>query len=89
MSSRLRLSVLPSSVGFLVTQDTKSYQILGRIVAEAAPRLNVMDLKAFDLPAQLATPTVPLEDFMAELAISLRLELQAWSFGSNSSQGTT
>ena len=72
-----------------MTHDTKSYQILGRIVAEAAPRLNVMDLKAFDLPAQLATPAVPLEDFMAELAISLRLELQAWPFGSNSSQGTT
>ena len=58
-----------------MTHDTKSYQILGRVVSEAAPRLNVMDLKAFDLPARLAAPTVPLEDFMAELAISLWLEL--------------
>jgi hypothetical protein len=76
-------------VSFLVTHDTKSYQILGRVMAEAAPRLNVMDLKAFDLAARLATPTVPLEDFMAELAVSLGLELPAWPFGSNSSQGTT
>ena len=72
-----------------MTLDAKSYQILGRVIAEAAPRLNVMDLKTFDLPARLATPAVPLQDFTAELTVSLRLELQAWPFGSNSSQGTT
>ena len=76
-------------MSFLVTDDTKSYQILGRVMAEAAPRQNVMDLKVSDLPAQLETPAVPLEDFMAELAVSLGPELQAWPFGSNSSQGTT
>jgi hypothetical protein len=76
-------------VSFLVTHDAKSYQILGRVIAEAAPRQNVMDLKVSDLAARLATPTVPLEDFMAELAIRFWLELQAWQFGSNSSQGTT
>jgi len=76
-------------VSFLVTDDAKSYQILGCVIAEAAPRLNVMDLKACDLPARLATPAVPLEDFMTELAISLGLELQAWPFGSISGQGTT
>ena len=89
VSSRVRLSVLPSSVGFLVTHDAKSYQILGLVIAQAAPRLEVMDLKAFDLPARLATPAVPLEYFTAELAVSLGLELQAWPFGSNSGQGTT
>ena len=26
------------SVSFLVTRDTKSYQILGRVIAEAAPK---------------------------------------------------
>ena len=72
-----------------MTQDTKSYQILGSIMAEAASRLDVVDLKAVDLPSRLATPAVPLEDFAAELAVSLWLELQAWPFGSNSSQGTT
>ena len=48
VSSRLRLSVLPSSVGFLVTHNAKSYQILGRVMATAAPQLDVMDLKTFD-----------------------------------------
>ena len=72
-----------------VAHDAKSYQILGCVIAELAPRLNVMDLKVFHSPADLATPAVPLQDFVAELAISLRLELQSWPFGSNSSQRTT
>ena len=71
-----------------MADNAKSYQVLGRVIAEAAPRLDVMDLKAFDLPAPLATPAVPLEDFTAKLAISLRLELQAWPFGSNFRQET-
>jgi hypothetical protein len=71
-----------------VADDTESYQIIGRVITEAALLLNVMALKAFDLPAPLATPAVPLEDFMRELAVSLRLELHAWPFGSNSSQET-
>ncbi len=82
------MSLSPESVSFLVADDAKSDQVLGRVITEAAPRLDVMDLKAFDLPAPLATPAVPLEDFTAELAISLRLELQAWPFGSNSRQET-
>jgi hypothetical protein len=79
----------PMSVSALVARDAKSYQILGRVIAEAAPRLNVMDLKALNTPAELAAPAVPLQNFTAELAISLRLEPQAWLLGSNSSQGTT
>ena len=54
-----------------MTDEAKSNQILGRVIAEAAPPLDVMDLKVFDLPAPLTTPTVPLEDFMTELAIGL------------------
>jgi hypothetical protein len=76
-------------VSVLVAPDTKSYEILSRIVAQAAPRLDVMDLKAFNTPAILAAPAVSLQNFTAELAISLSLEAQAWLFGSNSSQGTT
>jgi hypothetical protein len=79
---------LLSSVSFLVANDAKSDQVLGRVMAKAASRLDVMDLKAFDLPAPLATPAVTLKDFVAELAIGLRLELQAWPFGSNSPQET-
>ena len=71
MRSKILLSVSPYSVSFLVADDTKSYQILGRVIAEAAPPLDVMDLKVFDLSAPLATPTVPLEDCTAELAIRL------------------
>jgi hypothetical protein len=59
----------------LVTDAAKSYQIFSRVIAEAAPPLDVMDLKVFDLPAPLATPTVPLEDFTAELAIGLGFKL--------------
>jgi hypothetical protein len=77
---------LPSSVNFLVTRDTKSYHILGRVIAEAAPRLNVMDLKILRSPAELATPTVPLQNFIAELTVCFKVELHAWPLGSMSSQ---
>ena len=77
------------SVSILVAADAKSYEILSRIISQAAPRVNVMDLKALDAPARLATPAVSFQDLTAELAISLRLEFQAWLFCSNSSQGTT
>jgi len=41
------LSIVPESVSLLVTPGTKHYQILVRVIAEAAPRLDVMDLKVF------------------------------------------
>ena len=62
---------------FLVTHDTKGNQILGGVIAEAAPGLDVMDLKTFDLPAPLATPIVALEDFMTELATRLGFKPQS------------
>ena len=67
----------------------KSDEILSRIIAQAAPRLNVMDLKIFRSPADLATPAVPLQDLMAELTVGFSVQLQAWPFGSNCSQGAT
>lgn len=70
-----------------MTHGTKNYQILGRVIAEAAPRLDVMDLKIFRSSAELAPPAVPLQDFTAEMTISFKLEFQAWSFGLKSSQG--
>lgn len=73
----------------MVTHETKSYQILCSVVTEVASRLDVMDFKAFDLPAGLATPTIPLEYFTTELAISFRLEFQARSFGSDPSHHAT
>jgi hypothetical protein len=35
-------------MSFLVTQKTKSYQILGRVITQTAARLNVMDFETFD-----------------------------------------
>ena len=58
------------SVSVLVAPDTKSYEILRRIIAQAAPRLNVMDLQTLDAPAGLAAPAVPLQDLAAELPLS-------------------
>ena len=72
------------SMSFLVAADAKTYEILRQIVAQAAPGLNVMDLKAFDRSARLAPPPVSLQDFTAELAVDLSLKLQTWPSGSNS-----
>jgi hypothetical protein len=77
------------SVSVLVALDAKSYEILSRIITQAAPRLNVMDLKILYSPAPLTTPSIPLQDFTAELAISFRIKPQAWSLCSDPSQNVT
>ena len=77
------------SVGFLVTHDTKSDQIFCCVITQAVPPLNVMDLKIFHPPAQLATPAVSLQNFTAKLAISFRVKLQAWPLRSDSFQNVT
>jgi hypothetical protein len=48
------------SMGLLVAPGTKSHQILGCVITQSAPRLNVMDLKTLDRAARLATPAVSL-----------------------------
>ena len=77
------------SVSVLVTRGAKSDEILSGIIPQAAPRLDVMDLKIFRSPARLAMPAVPLQDFTAELTVGFGIQLQAWPFGSNCSQGAT
>jgi hypothetical protein len=62
------------SVGVLVALDTENHEILSRIVAQSAPRLNVMDLKIFHPAARLTTPAISLKNFLAEQAISFRLK---------------
>ena len=69
--------------------DAKSYEILSRIIAQSASRLNVMDLKILHSPARLATPAISLQDFAAELAIGFRIKPQAWPFGTDPSQSVT
>jgi hypothetical protein len=46
-----------------MTPDTKGYQILARVIAEATARPNVMDLEVLTSPAVLTAPAVPLQDF--------------------------
>jgi hypothetical protein len=58
----------------LVTTCTKSDQIIHCVIAQATPRLNVMDLKIFQASARLASPAISLQDFPAELAISFRVK---------------
>jgi hypothetical protein len=77
------------SVSFLVTLGTKGYQVLGRVITQLAPRLDVVDLKILRSPARLATPAVPLQDMITELTVGLSIQLQAGPFGSNSSHCAT
>ena len=76
-------------MGFLMALRAEGNQIFRGVITESAPRLNVVDLKICRLSAELAVPAVPLQYFTAEFAISLRLKLQAWPFGSNHRHGAT
>ena len=76
-------------MGFLMARCAESDQILGRVIAKSASRLNVMDLKILRSPAPLATPAVSLQDFAAELAISFGIKPQAWPFGTDPGQSVT
>jgi hypothetical protein len=61
-------------MGFLMARRAEGDQILGNIISESAPRLYVMDLKAFHAPARLKSPSISLQDFPAELTISFRIK---------------
>ncbi len=52
-------------MGLLMARSAEGDQILGSIIAQAAPRLNVVNLKVFHSPARLATPAVSLQNFTA------------------------
>ena len=56
---------MPMSVSALVALDAKSYEILSRVITQTAPRLDVMDLKAFHPPTPLASPAIALQNFSA------------------------
>ena len=49
------------------------------VVAEAAPGVDVMNLEVGRAAAGLAVPAVPLQYLLAELAIGLGIELEAWT----------
>ena len=77
------------SMGFLMARCAEGYQILGIVIAQSAPRLDVMDLKIFHFPATLAPPSVSLQNFTAELEVSFRIKPQAWPLSSDSLQSVT
>ena len=70
-------------MSFLMARRAEGDQILGCVIAQSAPRLNVMDLKAFHPPARLASPAVSLQNFPAELAIGFGIKPQAGPLGSD------
>jgi hypothetical protein len=73
--------ILRLPMRFLMAQHTEGDQILGRVIAEAASWLNVMDLKIFHASAPLASPAIPLQHFAAQQVISFRIKPQAGPFG--------
>ena len=74
---------------FLVARRAEGDQVFRDIIAQSAPRPNVVDLKIRHAPAPLATPAVSLQDFAAELAISSRIKLQAGPLRSDPLQNVT
>ncbi len=76
-------------MGFLMARFAEGDQILGSVIAQSAPPLNVMDLKIFHPPTPLASPAVSLEDFPAKLAISFRVKSQTRPLGPDASQSVT
>jgi hypothetical protein len=67
-------------VGVPVALDAESYEILGRVIAQSAPWLNVMDLKVFHASARLAPPAISREDLATKFSIGFRIELQSRPF---------
>ena len=57
--------------------DAKSYEILSRIVAQAAPWRDVMDLETLGSPAPLTAPAIARKDLTTESAVSLGIKLQS------------
>ena len=74
---------------FLMARCAEGNQILGSVIAQSTPRLNVMDLKILHAPAPLASPAVSLQDFTAKLAISFTFKPQAWTLGADPLQSVT
>ena len=47
-------------MSFLMAQCAESNQILGSVIAQSAPRLDVMDLEILHTPTRLAPPAIAL-----------------------------
>jgi len=49
----------------LMAPSAEGDQILGRVIAQSAPRLNVVDLEILHSSARLTAPAVALQNFPA------------------------
>jgi hypothetical protein len=76
-------------MGFLMAGRAEGNQILGSVIAQSAPPLNVMDLKILPAPAPLASPAISLQDFTAELTIGFWIKPQARPHGADPFQNVT
>ena len=77
------------SMHLFVALSAQGNQILFLITTRVASKFEVVYLQILHAAAKLATPAVALQDFTTELTVRFRVQLQAWPFGSNSSQGAT
>jgi hypothetical protein len=76
-------------MGFLMARCAEGDQILGSVIAQSAPRLNVVDLKIFHAPTPLASPSISLQDFMRKLTRSFNVKFQARPLYADSFQNVT
>jgi hypothetical protein len=53
----------------------ESDQILFAVVAQMAPRLNVMDLQVGSAPTALASPTITPQDLLSQRPVGIGREL--------------
>ena len=76
-------------MGFFMARCAEGDQILGFVIAQSAPPLNMIDLKIFHPPVPLAAISIPLQDFTAEPAIRFRIQPQTRPFGTDPGQSVT
>jgi hypothetical protein len=74
---------------FLMARRAEGDQILGGVIAQSAPRPNVVDLKILHSPAPFSSPAISLQDFPAELVISFSIKPRAWPLCADSRQSVT
>jgi hypothetical protein len=66
-----------------VAQCTQADQVRRGIIAGLTAKLFVVDLNILHATAQLATESVPSQDFAAELPVRVRVQSHSWTFRLN------
>ena len=84
---RLQCLVSPVSVAQSMAIRAQGNQILFTVVAQMAPRLDVMDLQVGSTPTALASPTIPPQDLLSQRPIGLGREAFSALLGNSSIHG--